>query len=319
MSLNQTLYFMSLVGGMAGLAAWAVTVLISGILGAHAEAWLPDLVASIVLGTLIGGLTVAFTDKWSGTQPQPRWIISGSIIGLVAGAAAGLAQIPIRTNLGSTVPTIARLISWMLTGSCIGLGLGLRWAKVNRLRVVHAFTGGLAGGAIGGLVFAGLGTQVPDLSQALGFVFVGVGICFGITLAPILLRDGVLEFVSSGDARAQSKFGRRRKQWEVQQGDSYVVGSRAQDVAKTAYSPAVQVFIPDATIAARHAILFGREGRFHIARHPDTAGEAGVARYVLRVRGKTVTRSQELRDQDDILIGRTALRFQIGSKGTANG
>lgn len=46
-----------------------------------------------------------------------------------------------------------------------------------------------------------------------------------------------------------------------------------------------------------------------MARHPDAGGPAGLARYVLRVRGKTVTTTQELHDSDDILIGRTALKF----------
>ncbi len=310
MALYQTVYFMSLVGGFAGLIAWAISALLSGVLSGQTHEWLSDFVASAVLGALIGGLTIAFGDKWSGTRIQPRWVLSGSLIGLLAGAVAGLAQIPIKTNLGPSFPTGARVIAWVLAGSCIGIGLGLRWVSVNPLRVVHAFLGGLIGGALGGMIFAGLGSEIPDVSQALGFVFVGVGICFGVALAPVLLRNGILQFVSSGDARAQYKFGRKQKQWELQDGDSYVVGRGAQDVAKTAYRPAVQVFIPDATLAPRHAIVYARGGKFHIARHPETAGEPGVARYVVQVRGRTVTKSQELRHMDDILIGRTALRFE---------
>ena len=34
-----------------------------------------------------------------------------------------------------------------------------------------------------------------------------------------------------------------------------------------------------------------------------------MARYVLRVRGRTVESTMELRDNDDILVGRTALKF----------
>jgi len=177
------------------------------------------------------------------------------------------------------------------------------------MRAAHAFAGGLLGGALGGLLFAGLGSRIPDLSQAMGFVLTGVGITFGITLAPILLRDGVLQFISSGDPRAQSKFGHTHKEWEVADGDTYAIGSQAQDLGKTRYAPEVEIFIPDAAIGARHATLFGRERRFYIARHPDASGEAGMARYVLRVRGQTVTKTQELRHNDDVLVGRTALRF----------
>ena len=314
MSLYQTLYYMSLVGWMAGLFSWACTALIAAALPNQTEIWVSDLVAAVILGGFIGGLTVGFSDKWSGNRVSARWIVSGTLIGIVAGLAAGLIQIPITQNLAAQAPLINRLIVWMLVGSFIGLGLGLRWVQVNRSRVVHAFAGGLVGGTLGGLIFAGLGSRIPDLSQALGFVVLGVGICFGITLAPILLRDGALQFVSSGDPRAQSKFGRTHKEWELQQGDSYVIGSQGQDMRQTRYRPNVGIFIPDAAIAPQHAVLFEKDGRFYVARHADAGGQAGMARFVTRVRGKTVTTSAELRDSDDILVGRTALRFVTRKK-----
>lgn len=308
MSLYQTLYFMSLVGGMAGLFSWVLVGLISTLL-VNQGAWAADLVSATVLGGLIGGLTVAFSDRWSGNRVLPRWVISGVLIGTLAGLCAGLVQIPITNNLGEQLPVITRLIAWMLAGSFIGFGLGLRWVGVNRARVAHAFAGGLIGGALGGLIFAGLAASVPDLSQALGFVAVGLGICFGVTLAPILLRDGVLQFISSGDARAQGKFGRTHKEWEIEQGDSYVIGSQSQDLSRSRYRPEIDIFIPDAGIAPRHAILLGKGGRFYLARHPSASDQASLARFQLRVRSKTVIISQELRDSDDILVGRTALKF----------
>lgn len=309
MSLYKTLYFMCLVGGMAGLFSWVLTALVSAAFANQQNAWASDLISATILGAFIGGLTVAFSDRWSGNRIVPRWVVSGTLIGVVAGLLAGLAQIPITNNLSERAPILTRLIAWMLAGSFIGFGLGLRWVQVNRTRVAHAFAGGFIGGALGGLIFVGLGAAVPDLSQALGFVSVGVGICFGVTLAPILLRDGVLRFVSSGDARAQNKFGRSHKEWEIQQGDSYVVGSQSQDMSRSRYRPEIDVFIPDTGIAPRHAILFGKGGRFFLARHPDASDQASMARFQLRVRGRTVVSSQELRDADDIMVGRTALKF----------
>ncbi len=314
MSLYQTLYYMSLVGWMAGLSSWGCSALIAAALPNQRDIWVSDLVAAVVLGGFIGGLTVGFSDHWAGQRVMPRWIVSGTFIGIFAGLIAGLIQIPITNHLGVQTPVINRLIAWMLAGSFIGLGLGLRWLHVNRARVVHACAGGLIGGALGGLMFAGLGSRIPDLSQALGFVLVGVGICFGVTLAPILLRDGVLQFVSSGDPRAQSKFGRTHKEWELQQGDSYVIGSQNQDLGRTRYRPAIEIFIPDAAIAPEHAVLFGKDGRFYLSRHGVTSDRAGLARYVTRVRGKMVATSQELRNSDDILIGRTALKFVTRKK-----
>lgn len=314
MSLYQTLYFMSLAGGFAGLLSWGLTALLSATLLSSRPA-LADLSAAAILGLMIGLLTVAFSDKWSGNRVVARYVVAGGGIGLVAGLLGGLAMIPITQNLGETLPFLARLLSWTLTGSLIGLGLGLRWVMANKMRVVHACLGGLLGGAIGGSLFHVLGSRIPDLTQALGFVLVGVGICFGVTLAPILLRDGILKFVSSGDARAQAKFGRSGKEWEIRQGDTLLVGSQSLDLNKTAFAVGVQVFIPDAAIAPRHAILFGKDGRFYIARHPDINNPQGLARYVLRVRGRTVTTSQELRAGDDILVGRTAIKFLTKKEG----
>ncbi len=314
MSLYQTLYYMSLVGGMAGLFSWAITALASAALPAQRYTWLSDMIAVVMLGGFIGGLTVGFSDRWSGNRVLPRWVISGSCIGIAAGLCAWVLQIPISERLSPQAPFLARLMAWILAGSFIGLGLGFRWAMVNRARIIHACAGGLAGGAFGGLIFLTLGSRVPDLSQALGFMFIGVGICFGVTLAPILLRDGVLEFISSGDARAQGKFGLTHKQWELQQGDSYLIGSQSHDLSRTVYRPEVHIFIPDATVAPRHAILFGKQGRFYLARHPEIGNQSGLARFITRVRGRTVAVTQELHDKDDILLGRTALRFTTRKK-----
>jgi len=293
---------------MSGLFAWAIVRLVTAVFTTESD-WISDLLAAAVLGAFIGGLTVAFSDHYSGNRVMPRWIVSGSLIGLFSGVLAGLLQIPIRRSLGPSSPFAARLISWMIAGSFIGLGLGLRWIQVNKARAAHAYIGGLLGGALGGLIFASLGSRIPDLSAAISYILTGIGICFGVTLAPILLRDGILQFVSSGDARAQMKFGKGHKEWELQQGDSYTIGSRSPDMSVTRYRPEIEIFVPDSAIAPCHAILFGKDGRFYLARHPDIGGQPGLAKYVVRVRGKTVVSSQELSNADDILIGRTALRF----------
>src|ERR1017187_7359959 len=56
MSLYQSLFFMSLVGGMAGLAAWALTTLLAGLVQFPAIS--PDLIPAVLLGSFMGGLTV---------------------------------------------------------------------------------------------------------------------------------------------------------------------------------------------------------------------------------------------------------------------
>ncbi len=312
MGLYQSLYYMSLAGGMAGLFAWGAAAAVAAALTNQQNVWVSDLLAVTLLGALIGGLGVAFSDHYSGRRIAGKWVLFGMAMGIVCGGLAELIQLPITERLGEQAPILTRVIAWLLAGSLIGLGLGLRWIGVNRTRAAHGYVGGLVGGALGGLLFAGLNKLAPDVVQALGFVVLGAGICFGVTLAPILLKGGVLLFVSSGDPRAQAKFGRGKKEWELRQGDMYTVGSASQEGAKA--GPGSGIFIPDAAIAAQHAVVFGKEGRFYVARHAEVAGQAGLARFVLRVRGKTVTTSQELRDNDDILVGRTALKFSSRKK-----
>lgn len=310
---------MCLVGAMSGLGAWLVTTIVVSAVGLSQSTLLPDLIASAVLGMFLGGMAVGFSDRWSGNRTQPRFAIAGALTGLAAGGVASLLQWPIDAHIGQQSPLVARVSAWLLAGSLIGLGLGMRWFSVNPLRPVHAFVGGLVGGGLGGLLFSSVGSNAPDLSQATGFVLTGAGICFGITVTPMLLQAATLQFVSSGDARAHSKFGLASKEWDVQNGDSCLIGSRSAELSPTRYKPEIEIFIPDTRIAPRHAKLLAKNGRFFLCRHPDIASAGGLAHYVLRVRGRSVTDTAELHNNDDILIGHTALRFIAKTSGVGRG
>jgi MFS family permease len=306
MTLYQSLYFMSLAGGMAGLLSWALSSIICSFISFSGA---PDFVSPALLGCLIGAFTIGFAERWSGIRVGARWIWWGALTGLIAGIVGALANLPIRALLVAQQSVLARTIAWMIVGSFVGLGLGLRWLRVNPARMAHAFTGGLCGGLVGGLLFATVGNSFPQFTEAFGYILVGAGICFGVAFAPILLRQGLLQFVSSGDPRAQSKLGRNRKQWELQEGDIYVIGAKNPGFGETRYGPDIPIFIPDSSMASRHARLFVKEGRYYLERHPEIRGTAAVARYVLRVRGKSVSATYELKDSDDIVVGRTTLRF----------
>jgi len=299
---------MTLLGGLAGLLSWGLVLALAMVLPYQEQAWVPDLISAGIFGAILGALSVGFSDHWSANRVLIRWIIVGMLVGILAAGSAVLIQIPITERLMVELPVLTRLIAWMLAGSLTGLGLGLVWIGANRLRSAHAFAGGLLGGAAGGYLFAGLGGHYPDLALAGGYMLTGIGICFGMALAPVLVRDGALQFVSSGDPRAQAKYGRTHREWEFEDGDTMVIGSHDRGVRQQQ-----EIYIPDAAIAPQHATLFSRGGRFYLARHPDAAGSAGMARWVLRIRGKTITKSRELHDSDDILIGKTALRFRARS------
>jgi len=311
MNIYQTLYFMSLAGGTAGLLAWASQSLLVLLIPTGWPVWPSAVMAAAVLGGFIGGFTVAFDEKWTGNRIQVRWVAMGAVIGFGAGMVSGALHLPLRTALPGALP-LGTVLGWMVSGAMIGAGLGARWISVNRARIGHGMMGGMCGGFLGGLVFGTLSQWLPGISQAVAFLLTGAGISFGIAFAPILLRDAVLQFVNSGDPRASSKLG--KKEWAVQEGDSYVLGSQSADLSKSTYGREVDIYLPDGSVAPRHARIYGRDGRFFVTRHPDVMSEAGLRRFVLKAQNRSITSPYELRDQTLIVVGRTTLMFLARQK-----
>ncbi|NYF78666.1 FHA domain-containing protein [Granulicella arctica] len=309
MDLYRNLYFAALTGGLAGLFAWGISNLIFVGLGPQQAVWLPDAAVACVLGALLASALFFSMDHAAGKRMRWASVGWGLLLGLGSAAVAVVCIWQLQRHIQVESPTLFRLVVWALAGSLIALGIGLRWVRTNRVRVLHTYAGGLVGGLAGGLVFAFLGPHSPELCQAFGLMLTGAGTGFGAALSPMLLRDGAVQFISSGDARAQSKFGRTGKQWPLELGESYVLGNVVTADTGSRFQQGVDIFVPDSFLSARHAVLFSKDGRYFIARHPDAGGPAGIAKFVLRVRGKTVTTSQELHESDDILVGRTALRF----------
>ncbi|MGD0942264.1 MAG: FHA domain-containing protein [Terracidiphilus sp.] len=309
MNVYRNLYFAALTGGVAGLFAWGISSLIFAGLEPQLGLWVSDAVVVSLLGSLLAIFLFLLMDRVAGRAM--RWVnlLWGLLLGGGFAILATLCIELLRTHVQMESPALFRMAAWALAGSFIALGTGLRWVKSNRVRVLHTYAGGLVGGLAGGLIFTFIGPHSPEICQAFGLMLVGAGTGFGAELSPMLVRDGVIQFISSGDARAQSKFGRTKKEWPLNLGESYVLCNIATADTGSKFQQGGDIFIPDALLSPRHAVLFSRDGRYFIARHPDAGGPAGIAKYVLRVRGKTVTTSQELHESDDILVGRTALRF----------
>jgi len=78
MGLARNLYFMGLVGALAGLICWSLAVWIPEVASVPQELfWLIDLIQLTLLGALIGGLTVGFSDHWAGEKVVWRWLAAG--------------------------------------------------------------------------------------------------------------------------------------------------------------------------------------------------------------------------------------------------
>jgi MFS family permease len=317
MSRHHPAYFSILTGSASGLLAWGAASLAAMAAANRPQEWISDALILISLGVILGPLLFLFLDHVSGSRFLWQSLGLGLLFGGVFAVAATATMPVLREKIASESPILYRLAAWVFASSVIALGLGLRWVRSNRTRVLHTYAGGLVGGLLGGLLFAGPGAHAPEICQAFGLMLTGAGTSFGAALSPLVLAEGALQFISSGDARAQSKYGRANRQWSIEQGESYVLGNMATSQTGTRFQPGADVFIPDASLAPRHAVIFGKDGRFYIARHPDAGGPAGVSRFVLRVRGRTVTSSQLLNDSDDLLVGKTALRFAGRRPGAA--
>jgi hypothetical protein len=269
-SFQRTVYYMVLVGGIAGLCCWFVV------------SWLPDLMTIgggtmdvinlAVLGGFIGGLTVGCNDHWLEDRVVGRWVLVGIGVGMLAGTVGGLLQSVLRqTQLVEQFLLLSRAISWMIAGLLIGAGISLRWLSINKHRVLYGLLGGMAGGMLGGMVFWVLRGLVGEISQALGFGLTGIGITCGVSLAPILLRQGILEFVTSGDRMVVEKYSRSHKQWELPDGGRYCIGSLSASNMQTISTPESQIFIPDKGVVLQHAILTTGADHYYIEPHPELA------------------------------------------------
>jgi hypothetical protein len=270
-SFQQIVYFMGLVGAMAGVGCWLVLAFLE-FATPLSDGWL-DLLIFSLLGAFIGGLTVGYNDNLLGDKVVPRWVLMGILTGMLTGAAGGLLASFLRSAIEARSPLLARALAWMLAGALIGLGVTVRWFASNRFRVLHGLMGGLIGGAVGGIAYWLLSSWIGgDIAQALGFMLTGAGITCGVCLAPILLRQGLLEFVNSQDPAAIKKYAANRKQWDLQEGARYTIGSLSARNTMTRFGPDVEIFIPDQFVAPRHAILSVKEKQYFIEPHPDLLG-----------------------------------------------
>src|SRR5215470_14408939 len=253
-SFQQTIWEMALIGALAGVICWFIWSLLQIPLAIDVEYY--DMIAFTLLGALIGGVG-----------------------GAIAGAAGGWVARFIRAAM-IDAGFAADVLSWLIAGALIGFGISLRWWKVNRSRVFNGLLGGMAGGVVGGLAYLLLANLIGGgNSQAIGMALAGLGITTFISLAPILTRQGMLEFVNSSDAATQKRYKQSRKQWEIHNGEKYVIGRLSASQSTTILSPELQIYIPDSLVEPRHAILLSRDRRFYIEPHPSltlNAGKGGI-------------------------------------------
>ena len=181
---------------VSGLAD-AETVL--GTVFAHA------LVLGIVVGVAIGtALILAEELEAPNLRRLLRRVLFGAAVGLLFGAVGGIlgqvffavlslaAVVARQAGLGAAalwVLTVARTVGWALMGASAGLCPG--GAALSGRRMRQGALGGLAGGALGGLLFDPIGavTGTGTTSRLVGFVVLGAAIGAAASLVEELAKQ----------------------------------------------------------------------------------------------------------------------------------
>lgn len=179
---------------------------------------------------------------------------------------------------------IARSMAWAVAGMTVALGQGM--ALKSKKLTLNGFLGGVVGGAVGGLLFDPIDFLLAtgegaELSRMVGFMVVGVGAGFFVSLVEHFAKDGWLIMLEGPLAGKQF----------VLYKNPTIVGS----------SPRCDVYLfKDPDIDPEHLAIHRVGQRFEVE---DKKSRSGVV-----VNGRRVTRAT-LQDGDRIQIGRTVLLF----------
>ena len=315
----QTLYFMGLVGSLAGLLSWSVGAWIPLFFPiARDSIWSIEIMDSALVGSVIGLLCVAFADHWSGRRIRVHRFLIGFSSGGAGGTLGTFAHIYVRNNMLAGLPhEFVAAFSWILPGALIGLTIGMiRSGLFLRRLVVSLFCGG-SGAAIGATSVLVLGESHPFASHAAGLMLTGLGISLGSTSAIYLVRRATLRLVHYDDSNVGS--GLRSQEWELLRDDRYDFVSAEVTGGSERCD---QVRISDPEIRGRIASLREAGGEFYLQPHPENRDASGKAIYPLEVKRvdgsdwemldpSELADGVALRNGDLVRMGRTWFRFTL--------
>ncbi|GAB4441617.1 MAG: hypothetical protein OHK0015_39140 [Chloroflexi bacterium OHK40] len=279
------IYYSALFGALGGLAGWWLVGSVA------TQAW-GVWVAALAVGAGLGGCLGAFVAASDGAVVKRKPVramrdgILGGLAGLVAGACGMLlAQAAFLALQGGWE---GRALSWMLLGLLIGAG-DLLVSRRPR-RAAYAALGGLAGGLAGGLLYEGLtrlflSTSGPAQVWLSGIGLVIVGACIG-ALIPL-----ARQVLAAGELR-------------VLRGEQAGLVRELSDTASIGRYDGNDLYLPDAGVAWRHAVVRRAGDGFELAVLPDTDATARVGEHHL---GPGT--SWPLRSGDRIRIGGAELEF----------
>lgn len=260
----------ALVGGLGGLAAWAVMEPFAPA-AFHDSAWVAwQTYFSLLFGGFIGG---ALGGLLGYTQGSRIHVLRGLGLGLVLGALGGsigmrlgggvaygifgdvLSQ-PQTSALAMPVKVLARSVVFVLFGGILGAVVGA--ASRSGRQVVLGIIGGALGGAAGGATFDIIGFATQDLSHALrGGDETGI---VGRALTSLIIGAGIGLFTSLVRQVAKSAWVRQRlgrnegKEWIVDKAQTFIGRNEGADIP----------LFGDNSVAPNHACIVRQGNAYHL-------------------------------------------------------
>jgi MFS family permease len=300
----------SLVGLLAGVAAWPLMELILS----YQHLFPSYFLFSLAQGALFGVVMGAFFGSSEGLTSKERGkIIRGTLMGAATGAIGGIvgflagqgvlfivvqrAVASYRTQQLIAVP-LARVVGWAILGIAVGVSEGLRVRSLKKSLVGAG--GGLIGGVLGGASIEYLRTLYPELlyTRLIGLAL--FGLLIGVFYS--LLERGV----SLGVVRVLN--GRRRgKEYSFVQNRLSVGSDQHNDIMLAGY----------AHVAPKHARFRVRGKDVYIERveseqtqSAQSQGQPPAGSHKVYVNERQVQTAQLLKYEDVIQIGSAKLFYK---------
>jgi hypothetical protein len=285
MNKTMQIYYTAILGALGGLLGWWI---LGSIPTGAWNVWLAYSLVGLGLGLCIGGC-VAATDGALIKRSGMRALRDG-LAGGAAGALAGLAGLLLAEIgfLGAGGGLAGRTLGWMALGGLIGLSDLLVSRRLNR--ALYGGLGGLAGGLLGGALYEGLTQLFRAQSDRAQVVVGGVGLmllgaCIG-ALIPLARQA-----FSRGELR-------------VLNGDQAGLVREVTDTATIGRYDGCDLYLPDAAVAWRHALVRRTGQGFAVEVLPQS--ETGVT---VGDRRLSPGESAPLRGGERMWLGETAVEF----------
>ena len=317
----------SVVGLLAGVAAWPLMELILS----YQHLFPSYFLFSLAQGALFGVVMGAFFGSGEGLTSKERGkIIRGTLMGAATGALGGIvgflagqgvlflvvqrAFASYRTQQLIAVP-LARVVGWAILGIAVGVSEGLRARSLKKSLVGAG--GGLIGGVLGGASIEYLRTLYPELlyTRLIGLAVFGllIGVCYS------LLERGV----SLGVLRVLN--GRRRgKEYSFVQNKLSVGSDEHNDIVLAGYAHVApkharfRVRGKDVYVEKIEAGKSGEKGGLRAAAEKaggqaqaaQSQGQPAAGSHKVYVNERPVQTEQLLKYEDVIQIGSAKLFYK---------